>query len=137
MSNHACSRHAWWEEGGGEHPTALLPACSDESCGCWGDHCGRPAFYRKERQMFAYRSRTSLGPSGLWLISAAFAAALVLSTPGARAQGGASAALDIPAANDALVAERLLAQFYNLNSGKPYLTGTQPVSTAPGTPARA
>ena len=85
--------------------------------------------------MFAYRSRTSLGSSGLWLISAAFAAALVLSTPGARAQGGASTALDIPAANDALVAERLLAQFYNLNSGKPYLTGTLPVSTAPGTPA--
>ena len=85
--------------------------------------------------MFVHCSRAGSRSRGLGLMAAAFAAGLALSAPGARAQTGAS--LDVQAANNALTAEQFVAQFYNANSGKPYLTGTVPVSPAPGTPAPA
>src|SRR5947209_6684632 len=83
--------------------------------------------------MFTSRRRTDWGSSGLWLMLAAIAAGLALSAPGARAQTGAS--LDIQAANNALTAEQLVAQFYNANSGKSYLTGVLPVTPVPATPS--
>lgn len=85
--------------------------------------------------MFTDRSRASRGASDLWLLLAAFAASLTFALPAAQAQGGGttSAAPDVQAANDTLTAERLLAQFYNLNAGKPYLTGTAAVTVPPGT----
>jgi CHRD domain-containing protein/ferritin-like protein len=83
--------------------------------------------------MLVHCSRVGTRSRGLRLLAAAFAAGLALSAPGARAQTGAS--LDIQAANNALTTEQFVAQFYNANSGKSYLTGVVPVTPAPATPS--
>jgi hypothetical protein len=77
----------------------------------------------------------------LWLITTAIAVGVALSAPGARAQSGTptvtpvttGALLDVQAANNALMAEQFVAQFYIVNSGKSFLTGVVPVTPAPGT----
>jgi hypothetical protein len=107
--------------------------------------------------MLVHCSRTDCVSRGFWLMTTAFAASIALSAPGAWAQSGtgtstgsttnpalptvtpstASPLSDVQAANNALMAEQLVAQFYTVNSGKAFLTGALPVTPAPATPAPA
>jgi hypothetical protein len=115
--------------------------------------------------MLVHCSRTDRASRGFWLMTTAFAAGIALSAPGAWAQsytGGTptgstgtptgsttnpalptvtpsttSPLSDVQAANNALMAEQLVAQFYTVNSGKAFLTGALPVTPAPVTPSPA
>lgn len=95
--------------------------------------------------MLVHCSRTAWESRGLWLMTTAIAVGVALAAPGARAQSGTPTVTpvitgtspDVQAANNALMAEQLVAQFYNINSGKAFLTGALPATPAPTTPSPA